>query len=87
MAYMEGAQVMETIRIGAQETIIHYGDESPKEEVASDQKEWKELQGLLECLLDTGMIDSEATLLRKLEEALHQQSITNISLFRILNMR
>lgn len=80
MAYMEGAQVMETIRIGAQETIIHYGDESPKEEVASDQKEWKELQGLLECLLDTGMIDSEATLLRKLEEALHQQSITNMSL-------
>ncbi|OCT12292.1 hypothetical protein A8709_31145 [Paenibacillus pectinilyticus] len=79
-AYIEGAQVMETIRIGALETIIRYGDDPIQDEKASDQKEWKELQGLLECLLDTGTLDSETTLLRKLEEALHQQSIANMSL-------
>jgi two-component system response regulator YesN len=79
-AYYEGVHAMETIRFGAIETIVRYGEELPKEPGTSGQREWKELQRLLECLLDTGALDSKNTLLHKLEEALHQRSMANMSL-------
>ncbi|MBD0378608.1 response regulator transcription factor [Paenibacillus sedimenti] len=78
-AYYEGVQALERIRFGAKETIVRYGEEPHQEHVAAKQKEWIELQGLLECLLETGTLDNETALLGKLEEALHQQSMANMS--------
>ncbi|MDQ0885589.1 two-component system response regulator YesN [Paenibacillus sp. V4I9] len=78
-AYFEGVHAMETIRFGTQETIVRYGEE-PDKAGQVESREWKELQVLLECLVDTGTIDSEAGLLRKLEEALHQQAMATMSL-------